>query len=789
MHYQYIKIARRNLWKDRFYSLINISGLALAAAAFLLIIHYAMFEHSYENGYTKADNIYRVTLNFYNKGAFVVTDCETHPPAGPELKKLMPEVKDFVRLQNLRSNEVTTPEHKVFRIEQSYAADASVFSIFNYDFIRGNKASALKGPMDAVLTESTAQKLFGSGNPLGKTVKLRDQLLTVSAVIKDLPHNTHLKFDMLVSLHFVEKMGYNLALWSGNNNYTYLEMTPGLNLAAFNAKLKAFTQTRIKDRVMVAEPIKDIHLHSKKTFEPEANGDAKTVRFLLIIAFLILLISTINYVNLSTARSAERLKEAGVKKILGASRWVLIQQFFAESILINFIAFLLALLIVWISLPFYASITGIPISAGIFNTPALWATSILLFTVNCLLSGLYPSFALSSVKPVSTLNRTFTNNGSGGNLRKALVIGQFTVAFIVLAVAVIVYKQLQFMRNQDLGINLQETLVVKGINADSTSTQAFRNALLQLPGVKKVAGAGSMPGLPMAFLSSSIHVTRVGEENTGGYNYYLYSMDADFVPTMGIQLAAGENFSPGTANKNKLLINEEACRLLGFRSPEEAVGQKINLWGEQPVISGVLKNYHQRSLKDPLLPMIHWCATDNIDYYVLKVNTHAIRETVAAIEKTWKSHFSAHLFEYYFLDDMFNQQYKADIRFGQIVGIFSLFTIFITCLGLLGLTAYSVSRRTKEIAIRKVLGASISTIMRMLTKDFIRLVIAAILVATPIAWWAMHQWLEDYAYRIAIPWWVFVITGGMMLLVAVLTVGFQSLKAVMANPVKSLGRE
>lgn len=791
MQNHYFRIARRSLWKDRFYSIINISGLALAAAAFLLIINYARFEYSYEDIYKKADNIYRVTLDLYKDGAYIVTDCETQPPLGAELKKQMPEVKDFVRMQSLDVCEVLNPPVTAIRTDRVYAADPSAFSIFNYEFVQGDPGKALKGSMETILTQTTAKKLFGNTNPMGQPITVKGKTLTVTGIIKDVPPNTHLKVDMLVPMSYLESLGFDLNTWLGNNNYTYLEMAPHIDLAAFNRKLKSFAQTRLKNKIFTAEPIRQIHLHSKKTFEPEVNGDARTVQFLIIVAFLILLIGTVNYVNLTTARSAERLKETSIKKILGASRATLIRQFFTESIIINVTAFMLALMIIQLVQPFYMDLTGMPASIHIFSNTFFWYSCALLFALNCLLSGLYPSFALSSAKAVSALNRSFTNALKGGTLRKTLVIGQFTVACIVLVTSIIVQKQLRFMRNQDLGMNLEGILAIRGadLDHDSTGTMMFKNELLQLPGVKKVSLAGAMPGLSLNNLSTTSMVNITGQQQMSSYNYYLYPIDADFMSAMNIRLAAGNNFIAGMPNKNKVIINEEASRKLGFHSPEEAVGRMISLYGEQCEVTGVVKNYHQRSLKEALLPIIHWYHQGNTNYFIVKADARNIPNILTAAEKKWQTHFKAHPFEYTFADDQFNQQYRSDTRFSEIVNIFSLFTIFITCLGLLGLTSYSVARRTKEIGIRKVLGASAAGIIHLLTKDFIRLVLAAIVIATPISWFAAQQWLQGFVYRIDIPWWAFVATGLLMALVAVLTVGLQSLRTALTNPVKSLGRE
>ncbi len=340
-------------------------------------------------------------------------------------------------------------------------------------------------------------------------------------------------------------------------------------------------------------------------------------------------------------------------------------------------------------------------------------------------------------------------------------------------------------------MNIDQILVLRApyLENDSTSAPAFKTELQQLAGVSKVAMGGSMPGQGLEYLSTTSHITRLGDNQASSYNYYLYGIDADFIPAMDIQMAAGHNFVAGAPNKDELLINEEACKRLGFNSPEAAIGQKLNFWGGAPTIVGVIKNYHQRSLKEALLPMVHFYMNTAAGYFALKVNSANLPHTLAAVEKKWQHQFKDHPFEYHFMDEMFNQQYQADRRLGEIVNIFSIFTLFITCLGLLGLTAYNVSRRTREIGIRKVLGSSVSGIINLLARDFVRLVIIAIIVATPLTWWVMNQWLQEFAYRITIPWWVFAFTGGLMVFVAISTIGLQSMKAALMNPVKSLRSE
>ncbi|RFM31460.1 ABC transporter permease [Chitinophaga silvisoli] len=793
-----IRFAWRNLQKDRFYSLLNVGGLALAIAASLLIIHYARFEYSYENVHEKAEHIYRVTLDLYRGGEYVTTDAETYPAAAPELKLRIPEIVDYARMENLKMNEVSDGENKAFLIDKIFAADPAVFSIFNFQFIQGNKQTVLRGATDAVITETIAEKFFGNRNVLGQTLKIRGHIVTIRGVIRDVPENTHLKINVLLPFSFIEKFGHKVDSWTGNNNYLYLQLSPGVDLTAFNQKLRKFSEEKLKNEVFTAEPIKKIHLYSHKEFEPEINGDARTVNFLLVIASLILLTGSINYVNLTTARSVERSKEGAIRKVLGSSRLSLIQQFLAESLLINILSFVLALIIIKIAAPIYLNLVDKPSNTSIFSDAGFWIMSIGLFVFNCLLSGLYPAFVLSAVKPVSVTNRSFTNTPKGSWLRKALVVSQFSVAIIVLAAALIIYQQLVYLRSQQIGMDIKQTLVVRcaGGEWDSLSLRhrmAFKDELLGIPGIKKVAWAGSVPGLDKGFMNTNNAITRMGDEMHAGFNYYHYVIDADFIPVLGITMVAGRNFFPGSENKHDVIINEEAAHLLGFPSAAAAIGEKITLQSDNSkyhTIVGVMKNYRQRSWKEAQMPMIHsYDENPPYGYYLLKMDGGNIRADLTAVEKTWQSYFSGHPFDYYFMDEMYDRQYKADIRFGKIVSIFSAFTVFITCLGLLGLTAYNVSRRTKEIGIRKVLGASVAGIVQLLTKDFVKLILIAIIIATPLCWWSMNRWLDGFANRITIQWWIFAGIGILAILIAVLTVSFQSMKAALTDPVKSLRTE
>jgi putative ABC transport system permease protein len=797
MFINHLKIAWRNLRQDSFYALINIFGLATAMAAFLLMINFVSYEYSYESFHSKANDIYRVTYDLYQGAKYVTTDCETHPPLAPLLKKDFPEVVNYVRVQHMEDESEVNYNHQIYRVDHAYAADPSFFDVFSYSVVKGNKATLLKAPMQVVLTELQCKRIFGSTDVIGKSIQLGKYLYAVSGVIKDPPLNTHLKVDMLLSFSSLPVIGWDLNAWNGNNNYTYLQLRPGINLKAFNKKLTTYCLQTLKGRLRegnryVAEPIKSIHLYSHKTYEPETNGDAKSVKFMLFSALLILLVGSVNYVNLTTARSAKRIKETGLRRLLGSTRSLLIMQFLSETVLVNVVAMVLALLMMWLALPYYLQLVGRPLDTTLFGSFSSWLICGALFVLNCLLSGLYPAFSLSATKPIRVVNRVFTASRQSELLRKALVVGQFATALIVLSASFIVYKQLAYMQQQNLGINAAQTLVLEAPATGEDSiraqqTRAVKSELLQIPGVTAVSASGALPGVSQHDISSTNGISRYGSKDGLGYNFYGYGIDAQFIPTLQIKLAAGENFSEGSPIKDEVIINESAAHLFGFSSAAAAVGQKLNM--NSPVtIKGVIKDYHQLSMKEAILPMFHYYQ-EKASFYSVRLQNADTKQTLAKVQSLWKEHYPGYPLNYHFLNEMFDQQYKSEQRFGQIVIVFSLLTLFITCLGILGLTAYNINLRTREIGIRKVLGASVSSIVQLLSFDFIKLVLVAVVIATPVTWHVMNLWLNEFAYRTTIQWWVFAVTGMIAIIVALLTLSFQSIKAAVMKPVTALKAE
>lgn len=795
MFINYLKSAWRTLWKDRYYALINVLGLAVSTAVFLLLTHYVRFEYSYENFIQKADDLYRITLDNYNGSEYVDTDCETYPPLGPFLKREMPEVLDFTRIQMLEDNNEIQYKHQAFRIEHIYAADPATFSLFEMPFIKGN-ADNFNQPYQLVLSETEAKRIFGSEDPIGKTVKQENTLYTVTGVFQDSPANTHLKLDVLVSFSTLNALGWSIDdNWGGNNNYLYVQLPPNTDLQTFNAKLHALTKSKLTgkaDNVFNAEPIKSIHLHSHKFFEPEVNGDVKTVNFLAVIALLILLVGSVNYVNLTTARASDRVKEIGMRKLLGSSKGLLIRQLLLETLIINLVAMGFAILLIGLASSFYRQLVGQHVPINVFSTGVFWLSIGLLLLFNCLISGLYPAFQLAATKPIKVVGRAFTTDKDGSFFRRALIVGQFVAGVVVMSATLIVFQQLKFLKNQDIGLSPAELLVIRGPKTGTDSLRsekglAFKNSLLALPEVEKVALSGAVP-TALYDVSTSVGITRYGATDRNRYNYSLYGIDEDFIPTNDMKLLTGKNFEKGLANENKLIINETAARLLGFESPAAAVGGLIDLWGAKRTVIGVMRDFHQHSLKEAVQPMIHWYSTGS-DFFTIKLHTKHIASSLQTIEKKWKAVYPEYTLNYHFMDDLLDQQYQSDRRFGEVVGVFSVLVLLITCLGVLGLTTYTIHKRTKEIGIRKILGASVPNIFSLLSFDFVKLIVLALVLAVPITWYAMNSWLENYALHIQIQWWVFGLVGVFAIGITLLALSYQTIKAAWMNPVESLRKE
>jgi putative ABC transport system permease protein len=798
----YLRIALRNLFKHRIFSFINIFGLAIGIAASLLIFQYARFELSYDHFEAGASRIYRLQLDRYNNGKLSTRWAAGATGLGPAVKDAFPEVESFARLR--QAGAIVSYKDREFREDKIYFATDDFLRMFSYYSLKGATTGALKDVNTAVITTSMASKYFGAEDPVGKSLMLfRNSPFKVTAVVPDPPPNTHLKFAILLSWPtLVQRQGPDVnTVWYWDGFLNYIQVRPGTDPAQLEKKIAGMVQTKWgaemqkshDGMVIHLQALPDIHLYSHFMNEAEVNGDGKSVYFLLIIGVFIILIAWINYINLATARSIDRAREVGVRKVLGSLRRQLIAQFLFESLLINALAVILAFLIILFCLPLFNFITGKDLRLSLLQDQGFWLLLVALFVLGTFFSGLYPAFVLSSFKPVTVLKGRLAKTGHGALLRQSLVVIQFIAAVILIAGTFAVYRQLNFMQNQDLGMQISQTLVLRGPGVtDSTYTNkltAFKTETLRIPGVHQLAVSTAVPGGQTGWNAGGIRL--VNSDPTTANQYRVIGIDDDFLNAFGLRLLAGRNFSPGLGDTSSVLFNEAAIKKMGFKTPEAALSQRIEFWGKQYSIVGVVSNHHQESLRQDYDAHIFRFIPDANSYYSLKLSSdrNNWQDIITAVQKQWKTYFPGNPFEYFFLDEHFAEQYKADKQFGQTFGLFAGLAIFVSCLGLLGLAAFVTTQRTKEIGIRKIVGAGLPTILLLLTRDFMKPLVIAFLVAIPLTWWLLDKWLENFAFRMAIDPWIFIIPILLVLAIALLAVSSQTLKAATANPAKSLRTE
>lgn len=689
-----------------------------------------------------------------------------------------------------------------FKEDGIYFADPTFFSVFSFPLLKGNPATALLQTNAIVLSASMAKKHFGKEDPIGKIISLRQgnrsEPKIVTGVFKDIAANSHLQFNFLMAYR---AMGVERDTdWRGFQAYTYILLSPEADSKSVEAKFPDFIQSyRGKDLVaenakedLFLQPLQSIHLHSDLRNEISENNSIRTIYFLILIAAFILILAWVNYINLSTARSIERAKEVGIRKVVGASRFQLICQFLIESFLLNTIGAILAITIVQLALPYFNDFTGQQMPLTLVSNTSFWLLFILLFISGTVFSGLYPAFVLSAYAPAMVVKGKWQSSANGILLRKSLVVFQFVVSVLLITGTFTVFRQIQFMQEHDLGLNIEGVLVIKApfVVADYSQfdrkLEVFRNKVLLYPAVKNVAMTDVVPGMEDMYSDNGIK--REGSNAISISMFSLIWADYHFISTYNIQLLAGRAFSKAYSTDTQgAVINEAAAKALGFSSPQEAVNNKINYGRDFTyTVLGVVNNYHQKSLKSDYVPMIFLLNPSAGRCYSLKIDLKDARNTVSAIEKAYQSVFPGNPFEYFFLDEFIDSQYKSDRHFRRIFTLFALLAIFIACLGLLGLAYFATIQRTKEIGIRKVLGASVDQMVYLLSKDFIQLVLVANLIAWPLAYWAIKQWLQNYTFRIEINPWLFLLPSLLVLFVALLTVSMQTLHSARSNPVKAL---
>lgn len=801
MFLNYLTSLWRHISKNKVFTFINVAGLAIGMLACMLIAQFVLHELSYDSFLDKKDRIFRVQLDRYNKGEVSTRWAAGAAGIGPDLKANFPEVERYVRLTG--SGGVTLSVGDVFFKEENiYFSSEDFFRIFSVRLIEGTDSLVLKEPFKMVISQSMARKYFGNESPVGKTMKINGRKdFEVTGVFEDLPVNTHMKIDALGSFSSLFKLWNSpITSWQWDGFFTYILLKNNADAKALEAKLPAFVQkhegesfkNNNENMIFHLQRISDIHLDSDFMMEFKPNGSRQTVNSMAVVGFLILIIAWINYINLSTAKSIERAREVGVRKVMGGFRSQLIRQFLTESLFLNLFAVGLAVVFVFILTPWFSNLTGRPLGYDLFKQPAFWAALISLTLMGSLLSGLYPAFVLSSFRPVEVLKGKFRNSDKGVWLRKGMVVTQFIASITLMVGTFTVYLQISYMRNQQLGVNINQTLVIHSPKVtDSTYHHkygVFKQKVSQYSEVVSVCASSSVPGGQPDWNAGGIRTLSQRDDEANQYRIIL--MDGDFIKGFGLEMVAGRAFSDEVAHEDRnILLNESAYRLMGFARPEEAIGDKIFFWGDTFKIVGVLKNYHQESLKKAIEPLIFRYGEAPNGYYSIKFNTGNARESMAQFESAWQEVFPGNPFNYFFLDDHYNQQYKADQQFGSVFGVFSGLAIFIACLGLFGLSSLTALQRTKEIGVRKVLGASLFGILRLMSKDYLVLIGAAIALSIPLAAWIMNSWLQGFAFRIALSWWIFVVPSLAVVAVALVTVSVHTLKAAMTDPVKSLRYE
>jgi len=803
----YFKIAWRNMMRHKAYSGINILGLAIGIAACLLILQYVSYELSYENFQDKRSRIYRVQQDRYDKGKLSTQWAAGAYAVGNSFKDAIPEIEDYVKV--VGNGRVTTDvNNQPLKVEKVYFTTNSFFSVFTYPLIAGNKDNALKEPFTAALSEETAKKIFGTTDVIGKPLELnRRDNYKITAVYKDAPANTQLKPDMLISYATYLKWTNDSSgngpetAWQWDGCLTYLLLKKGADPAVVEKKfvpvVKKFTDEDMKKYnagvTYHLQPLTSIHLYSHYMMEPGENGDGKTVYLLLGIAFFIVIIAWVNYINLATARALTRAREVGVRKAIGSQRRQLIIQFLSESALLNGFALLMAIGIVFLAIPGFNRLSGQHLNFSLFGKTDFWIGLIGLFLVGVFFSGLYPAFVLSGFKPIEVLKGKMGSTNQGSLLRKSLVVFQFTASLFLLIGTVTVYRQIQYMRKQALGINIDQTLVIPPpiVGIDSTFLQkmtSFKQELQQQSSIRDITVSTSIPGEAVGWNAGGIKL--VGADESTQNQYRVIGVDYDYMKTYGLKLIAGRAFSKEFgSDKHSVIFNKKGIEQLGFNNPADAIGKKIDFWGDQYTIEGVTDNFHQQSLREAYEPLILRLIPDVNGSLSIKTKSANAGQTIDLVKAEWKKFFPGNTFDYFFLDDHFDEQYKADQRFGQVFTLFTSLAILVACLGLFGLASFTTLQRTKEIGIRKVLGASVTNILRLLFREFAILLLIAFVIAVPIAWLTTSKWLQGYAFRIGLQWTFFVLPFLAIVAIALITVSFQSIKAALANPVKSLRTE
>ncbi len=810
MFKNYLKTAWRSIRNSKVYSILNLLGLAIGLSCFLLISLYVIDELSYDRFFPNAERIYRINSDIRFGGA------DLHMPVtsdmmGQLLEKDYPAIQQYTRIYTFNGDKLIRKGNDFIDEQKVAHVDSTFFDVFKMPVIAGDTRHALDEPNTVVLTQSAAKKYFGTTDVIGQTIETKDDknpFYKITAVIKDFPENTHFHFDFLFSMKNVD---YPWGKITNHNFYTYLLMRPGTDYKKFEKNFGAYIDKYVLPEAKqymninsMAEfekagnkleysliPLTDIHLHSDRQFELSPSGNIQYVYIFSAVALFILLIACINFMNLTTARSANRAKEVGIRKVLGTEKKDLILQFLTESTLMTLLGMAIAVVVVYLVLPLFNNVANKQMTiAGLFS-PYILPLLIALPLVVGLLAGSYPAFYLSAFRPVEVLKGKLKRGSRSGGLRSILVVFQFATSIILIVGTIVVYKQLHYIQTKDLGFIKNQVLVIDGTGALGNNVKAFKTDVLNLPGVESGTISAYLPVTNSSRSDNTWSKAAVMNPDNS-LDMQNWKVDYDYIKTMGMKITNGRNFSKDFAgDSSAVIINETTAKILGFKDP---LGKQIytTRFGNDSMVPftiiGVVKNFNYETLHHKVGPLA-LTLSNSPSSVSFKINTSNINGLITQIKTKWKAMASGIPFNYRFLDDSFNEMYRAEQRAGTIALVFSALAIFIACLGLFGLATFIAEQRTKEIGIRKVLGANVSGIVGMLSKDFLKLVTIAFVLAVPVAWYAMNIWLRNFAFRINLSWWIFIAAGSAAFLIALITVSFQAVRAALANPVQSLRTE
>ncbi len=805
--------AWRNLRNYKSYAILNISGLAIGIACFILIAHYVIDELSYDLWNPYAHRIFRVDgeIKFGGDEMHLAVSSD---PMGATLKKDYPQVEEYVRFYASDGGALVKKGDQFIQEDNVCHADSTLLKVFPYFVLAGDALHPLDGPDKVILSESSAIKYFGKTDLhqiIGKTIETdrSNRFFTVTAIIRDMPSNSHFNKDFIFSMQNVK---YQFGNFLSNNFNTYLLLRQDANANEFNKnfpdfinkyilpQVQQFAQIKNMDEFEKAgnklkyflTPLKDIHLHSNKVAEMGANGNIQYIFIFSAVALFILLIACVNFMNLSTAHATNRAKEVGVRKVLGTEKSKLVFQFLTESTLLATVSTILGIIIVVLMIPYFNDLAAKSYLRKEFFKPFWLSIYILLPLVLGVLAGLYPAFYMSDIKPIAVLKGKLQGSFNKNRLRSGLVVFQFATSIMLIIGAIVVYSQLKYIQTRNIGFQKDQVLIIEGTNSLGSQTKAFKNEIAGLNGIVASSYTGYLP-VSRSSRNDNTYFKDAAPDLNRGLNMQKWTIDQEYIPLLGMEIVKGRNFSTefGT-DSSGVILNEEAIKLLGFE--EDPLNQKI--YGGSAIaggltqyhIIGVVKNFNYASLRENVGPLGFFFG--NADWVTsFKINTSESRALLSHIEAKWKSMANGAPFSYRFLDQSFDEMYRTEQRVGKISLTFSILAIFIACLGLFGLATFIAERRTKEIGIRKVLGADIPGIVVMLSKEFIKLVILAAIIAFPLGYYLMHKWLQDFSFRIDIQWWMFLLAGGSAIVIALLTVSFQAIRSAMMNPIKSLRTE